>query len=124
MVPHPNLGVFRNTYVEDILAEDHDGLAEIEQAVENKEGDLQVSKDLHMQRARALVQKVHVNTGHSSPEQMKRLANRCQSSPPIMQAIKEFKCSVCEELKSAPSHRKATVQHAESPNQVVGVDMC
>ena len=36
MVPHPNLGVFRNTYVEDILAEDHDGLAEIEQAVENK----------------------------------------------------------------------------------------
>ena len=39
-----------------------------------------------------------------------------------MQAIKEFKCSVCDKLKSAPSHRKATIQHAESPNQVVGVD--
>ena len=35
-----------------------------------------------------------------------------------MQAIKEFKCPVCDELKSAPTHRKATTQHAESPNSV------
>ena len=122
MIPNGPPTQIRNKHVEDILAEDHDELAELEEAVENKEGDHQVSKDLQMQRARALVQKVHVNTGHSSPEQMKRLANGGQSSPAIMQAIKEFKCSVCEELKSAPSHRKATVQHAESPNQVVGVD--
>ena len=38
--------------------------------------------------------KVHVNTGHPSPEQLRRLALRCQSSEAIMRATKEFKCPV------------------------------
>ena len=67
MIPNGPETTLGNKHVEDILAEDHGELAELEQAVENKEGDLQVSEDLHMQRARALVQKVRVNTGHSSP---------------------------------------------------------
>ena len=55
MIPNGPDTTLRNEHVEDILVEDHDELAEIEQAVENKEGDLQVSEDLQMQRARASV---------------------------------------------------------------------
>ena len=74
------------------------------------------------QRAVALVRRLHVNTGHSSPEQLMRLANRCQASEEIKEAIRTFKCPVCEELKPPPSYRKATLAHAEQPNQIVGLD--
>ena len=70
----------------------------------------------------ALVNKLHVNTGHASPEQMLRLAVRCRASEEIKNAIRSFKCSVCDELKPLPSHRKAAMPHAEQPNQIVGID--
>jgi hypothetical protein len=73
-------------------------------------------------RARQIVTKLHVNTGHASPEQMLRLANRCKSSTVIKQAIKEFKCSICQELKLPSLHRAAAMPHAEQHNQVVGID--
>ena len=73
-------------------------------------------------RIAAMIQKLHVNTGHSSKEQMMRLAVRCQSSAEIRKCISNFRCGVCEELKQPPSHRKATVLHNESPNHVVGLD--
>jgi hypothetical protein len=72
--------------------------------------------------AKALVYKLHTNTGHSSKEQMMRLAVRCQASEQIKKAISEFKCGICDELKPTPSHRKPTIPHAESPNQIVGID--
>ena len=53
---------------------------------------------------------------------MLRLAFKCQSSPAVVQAIRDFKCSVCDELKRPSSHRQAAIQHADKPNQVVGVD--
>ena len=74
------------------------------------------------QKAVALVRRLHVNTGHASPEQLMKLANRCKASETIKKAIRSFKCPVCEDLKPPSIHRKATVAHAESPNQVVGVD--
>ena len=51
-----------------------------------------------------------------------RLANRCQASEEIKEAIRTFKCPVREELKPRPSYRKATLAHAEQPNQIVGLD--
>ena len=63
-----------------------------------------------------------MNTGHASPEQMLRLANRCQSSEIIKRVIRNFKCSVCEELKVPTVRRKATMPHTDKPNQVVGID--
>eukprot|EP00435_Cladocopium_sp_Y103_P065222 s43_g27.t1 len=74
------------------------------------------------QKAVALVRRLHVNTSHASPEQLMRLANRCKASETIKKAIRSFKCPVCEELKPPSIHRKATIAHAESPNQVFGVD--
>ena len=102
---------------EEILAQEEDELDHLDQPV------VQVDQGKsELDRARALVRKVHVNTGHSSKEQLQRLAFRCQSSKAIMQAIKEFTCPICEELKRPALHRKAARPHAETPNQVVGVD--
>ena len=70
----------------------------------------------------ALIRKLHTNTGHSSVEQMLRLAHRCKANHEIIQTIKEFKCPICEELKYPASHRKSAMPHADHPNQVVGVD--
>ena len=102
---------------EEILAEEEDELEQLDQPV------VQVDQGKsELDRARALVRKVHVNTGHSSKEQLQRLAFRCQSSKAIMQAIKEFTCPICEELKRPALHRKAAMPHAETPNQVVAID--
>ena len=85
----------------------------------DSEGD---PSDISVGKAKAIIAKLHVNTGHASPEQMMRLANRCQSSETIKQVIRNFRCSVCEELKVPVLHRKVTIPHAERPNQIVGVD--
>ena len=73
-------------------------------------------------KAKQIVTKLHVNTGHASPEQMMRLAIRCKSSEAVKRAIRNFSCSVCQELKLPTLRRNATMPHAEQPNQVVGVD--
>ena len=73
-------------------------------------------------RIKAIVNKLHINTGHASPEQMLRLAKRCQSSQELQRAIRDFKCPVCEELKVPVTRRQATMPHAEKPNEIVGVD--
>ena len=74
------------------------------------------------EKAQAIIRKLHVNTGHASIGQMMRLANRCQASEPIKQAIRTFKCPVCDELRPPQLHRKVTMPHTDKPNQVVGVD--
>ena len=109
--------VFEQEALEDIDME----AAADEQAVQNASSD---SRQLNAseQRAVALVRRLHVNTGHSSPEQLMRLANRRQASDEIKEAIRTSKCPVCEELKPPPSYRKATLAHAEQPNQIVGLD--
>jgi hypothetical protein len=55
-------------------------------------------EEVSVERAKAIVNKLHVNTGHSSTGQMMRLANRCQASETLKQAIRNFKCPVCDEL--------------------------
>ena len=74
------------------------------------------------QKIKAIVQKLHVNRGHASPEQMLRLAKRRKSSAEMQTAIKQFKCPVCEELEVPQSRRQATMPHAENPNDIVGKD--
>ena len=73
-------------------------------------------------RAKAIVAKLHVNTGHSTNGQMMRLANRCAASEQVKQAIKNFKCSVCDELRPPAINRKVTMPHVEQPNKMVGLD--
>lgn len=58
--------VSKHKHVEEILAEEHDELEELEQAGQDSEGAVAVpGDDIEMKRARALVHKVHVNTGHN-----------------------------------------------------------
>ena len=116
--------------IQEVLAEDDD-----EQLEEDNPEDLGIVPELEggelsenrinrieLSKAKALVRKVHVNTGHSSKEQLMRLAVRCKSSNAIKQAIRDFKCSVCEEMKLPPSHRVAAMPHSDQPNTVVGLD--
>ena len=78
----------------EILAQEEDELDHLDQPV------VQVDQGKReLDRARALVREVHVNTGHLSKEQLQSLAFRCQSSKAIMQAIQEFTCPICKELK-------------------------
>ena len=69
------------------------------------------------------MQKLHVNTGHASLPKMLRLAGRAKAPERLIQAIKDFKCPICEELQVPPSHRVAALQHSETSNHIVGLDV-
>ena len=71
----------------------------------------------------AIVQKLHVNTGHASVPQLLRLAQRARAPQQVVQAIRSFKCPVCEELQVPPTHKVAALQHTETPNHIVGLDV-
>ncbi|CAE6947351.1 GIP [Symbiodinium sp. CCMP2456] len=71
----------------------------------------------------AMIQKLHVNTGHASVPQMLRLAQRAKAPDGVVAAIRKFKCPVCEELQVPPSHRVAALKHTETPNHIVGLDV-
>ena len=71
----------------------------------------------------AMVQKLHVNTGHASVPHMLRLAHRSKAPQGVIDTIKKFRCPVCEELQLPPSHRVASLRHTETPNDLVGLDV-
>ena len=71
----------------------------------------------------AMIQKLHVNTGHASVPQMLRLAQRAKAPEGVVTAIRKFKCPVCDELQVPPSHRVAALRHTETPNHIVGIDV-
>ena len=100
-----------------------------EEADQDIEGDQDAAIDMpghgHVavsSRTKAMIRKLHVNTGHASNEQMMRLAVRCQSSNEIKQAIKQFNCPICQELKTPPSYRKTRIPGPDHPNEIVGID--
>ena len=72
---------------------------------------------------KAMVQKLHVNTGHASIPQMLRLAQRSRAPARVIEEIRNFRCPVCEELQVPPSHRTAALTHTETPNHIVGLDV-
>ncbi|CAE7253172.1 RE1 [Symbiodinium sp. CCMP2592] len=47
----------------------------------------------------AMIQKLHVNTGHASVPQMLRLAQRAKAPAGLIAEIRKFKCPICEELQ-------------------------
>ncbi|CAE7551398.1 RE1 [Symbiodinium necroappetens] len=71
----------------------------------------------------AMIQKLHVNTGHASVPQMLRLAQRAKAPADLIAEIRKFKRSVCEELQVPPTHRVAALRHTETPNHIVGLDL-
>ena len=73
--------------LQEVLAGSVDELEEPEEPEDNAEDLVRApSKDILNPkgfRAKALIRKLHVNTGHASPEQMLRLAMRCDASEEI-----------------------------------------
>lgn len=84
--------------------------------------EVEPSAPLDRKRIEAMIRKLHINTGHSSNEQMLRLAQRCEVTEEVKDVIRNFRCPVCEELKVPPSRRQVAMPHAENPNHIVGVD--
>ena len=69
---------------------------------------------------KALVQKLHINTGHASVPQMLRLAQGARVPERLLQTIKDVRSPISEKLQVPPSHRVASLQHSETPNHTVG----
>ena len=61
---------------------------------------------------KALVQKLHVNTGHASVPQMLRLAQRARAPYALVQAIRAFKCPMARSCKFL---RHTRWQHCSTP---------
>ena len=104
----------RNMPIEEILAEEDQPMQlaqipELDPEVPASDED-QLAERASMSVS-AMVNKLHVNTGHSSKEQMMRLAVRCNASAAIKKCIASFKCGVCEELKPPVINRKTTMLH-------------
>ena len=105
-----------------------DVFANLEIDLEQEDGDNshkeedEASPPLDRKRIEAMIGKLHINTGHSSNEQMLRLAQRCEVTEEVKDVIRNFRCPVCEELKVPPSRRQVAMPHAETPNYIVGVD--
>ena len=112
----PSVDIFLNT--EDEADSERESEAD-EPAAGAEEGDPQPGGRSYT----ALVQKLHVNTGHASVPQMLRLAQRAKAPEALVSAIRKFTCPVCDELQVPPSHRVAALRHTEVPNQIVGVDV-
>ena len=112
--------------LQEVLAEENEELEELEEPdIVAKDQSGAPSKDILNPKgfnAKALIRKLHVNTGHASPEQMLRLAVRCNASEELKQEIRKFDCPICNELKPPASFRKSAIAHAEKPNEIVGVD--
>ena len=90
--------------VEDILAEEEDQFEALDQEGVVVKSDERTELD----RARALIRKGHVNTGRPANEQLLRLAKRCQSSPAVFQAIREFQCPICKEEEDLKEQGRRT----------------
>ena len=73
--------------LQEVLDGSVDELEELEETEDNAEDLVRApSKDILNRKgfsAKALIRKLHVNTGHASPEQMLRLAVRCDASEEI-----------------------------------------
>ena len=97
-----------------------DSERESEPEPEGPEGEAPVPRQ---KSYKAMVQKLHVNTGHASIPQMLRLAQRARTPAGVIEEIRKFRCPVCEELQVPPSHKVVALRHTETPNNIVGIDV-
>ena len=116
----------RNRPVEEVLAAEEDWVYDIDdedplfqpdcdgQVVRRDKG--VIKKQMS---AKALVYNLHTNTGHSSKEQVMRLAVRCQASDDVKRTISEFKRGRCDELKQ--THQVIERQQSGSMYIVLGM---
>ena len=69
------------------------------------------------------IERIHRNLGHASAHQLEKLFRDANVSDDAISALEHFRCDACDRLKQPPSKRKVAVNHAETFNDIVSVDV-
>ena len=69
------------------------------------------------------IERIHRNLGHASADQLEKLFRDENVSDDAISALKDFRCDACDRLKQPPSTRKVAVNHAETFNDIVSMDV-
>ena len=69
------------------------------------------------------IERIHRNLGHASADQLENLFRDANVSDDAISALKHFRCDACGRLKQPPSKRKVAVNHAETFNDIVSMDV-
>ena len=69
------------------------------------------------------IERIHRNVGHASADQLEKLFRDASVSDDAISALKHFRCDACVRLKQPPSKRKVEVNHAETFNDIVSMDV-
>ena len=69
------------------------------------------------------IERIHRNLGHASVDQLEKLFRDANVSDDAVSALKHFRCDACDRLKYPPSKRKVAVNHAETFNDIVSMDV-
>ena len=69
------------------------------------------------------IERIHRNLGRASADQFEKLFRDANVSDDAISALKHFRCDACDRLKQPPSKREVAVNHAETFNDVVSMDV-
>ena len=69
------------------------------------------------------IERIHRNLGHASADQLKKLFRDANVSDDAISALKHFRCDACDRLQRPPSKRRVAVNHAETFNDIVSMDV-
>ena len=69
------------------------------------------------------IERIHRNLGHASADELEKLFRDANVSDDAISALKYFRCDACDRLKQLPSKRKVAVNHAETFNDIVSMDV-
>ena len=69
------------------------------------------------------IERIHRNLGHASADQLEKLFRAANVTDDAISALKHFRCDACDRLKRPPSRRRVAVNHAETFNDTVSMDV-
>ena len=69
------------------------------------------------------IERIHRNLGDASADQLEKLFRDANVSDDAISALKHFRCDACDRLTQPPSKREVAVNHAETFNDIVSVDV-
>ena len=69
------------------------------------------------------IERIHRNLGHASVGQLEKLFRGANVSDDSISILKHFRCDACGRLKQPPSKRSVAVNHAETFNDIVSMDV-
>ena len=81
-----------------------------------------ISNDVSLE-LRKDIDRIHRNLGHASADQLEKLFRDANVSDEAVSALKHFRCDACDRLKRPPSKRRVAVNHAETFNDIVSMDV-